>query len=319
MQGLVVAWIAGPLESPRGKPMNAIKCFRFLLALFAANLLLVQGAAAAGIAFITDIRGEATIGANKLALLAEVGKGARIACLKDCRVGVMYLVSGKEFTLTGPGDFLIGDAEIAAKIGPPPKVRDTDWKVSAQTVSQAVHSSNASIRMRSVGAAAGEEAKTKDNDALPAERLLYPVQTSVASLQPAFRWAAGTSRGPFDFELKLAGVPGKVVYKTRLSETAVKLPAAVKLQPDFEYTWSVKMGGAGKGAEVGSGSFKTLAASSLELAQKRKPGEKSEFSDWLLYGLTLKELGAAQDAAEVFGKLSRERPDVAELAMMAKS
>ena len=276
--------------------------------LLAANLAWAQSAP--GLAFITDIKGDATLGAGKAAMMAEVGKGARIACVKECQVGVMYLVSGKEFTLKGPGDFVVGDAEVAAKIGPPPKVRETLWKVSAQTVNQATQTSNASIRMRSVGSAGSLKGEEKQ----AAERLLYPVQTTVASLQPAFRWTATNARGPFDFELKTTGASAKTVYKAKSGETAIKLPGSVKLQPDAEYSWTVKMAG----ADVGAGTFKTMPTQSLELMQKRKPGDKAEFSDWLLYGLTLRELGAMQDAADVFGKLAKDRPDSPELAALSR-
>ncbi|HEX9389873.1 MAG TPA: hypothetical protein VF928_01030 [Usitatibacteraceae bacterium] len=279
-----------------------------------AVMLMANAAMAQGVAFITDIRGDATLGAGKAALMAEVGKGARIACMKECQVGIMYLVSGKEFTLKGPGDFAVGEVEVTAKIGPPPTVRETAWKVSSQTVSQAVQTSNASIRMRSVGATA--TAKGEEKPAM--ERLLYPVQTNVVSLQPVFRWTADSPRGPFDFELKSVGATAKTIYKAKAGDTMVKLPSSVKLQPESEYAWTVKMADKVAGKEIGSGSFKTLPVASRELVQQRKPADKAEFSDWLLYGLTLRELGATQDAAEVFGKLARERADSPELAALAK-
>ena len=294
------------------------RCTLFAAVAVAASSAWTQVVASPGVAFITDIKGDATLGTGKAALMAEVGKGARIVCVKECQVGVMYLVSGKEFTLKGPGDFVVGDAEVAAKIGPPPKVRETQWKVSAQTVNQAAQTSNASIRMRSLGSTGNVKGDPKDDIKQPAERLLYPLQTSVATLQPAFRWTASNARGPFDFELKAAGATTRSVYKAKSSDTAIKLPNSVKLQPDAEYSWTVKMGNAAASTDVGTGTFKTLPAQSLELAQRRKPGDKAEFSDWLLYGLTLRELGATQDASAVFGKLAKERPDVAELAALAK-
>src|SRR5260221_12880176 len=82
-----------------------------------AVMLMANSALAQGVAFITDIRGDATLGAGKAALMAEVSKGARIACMKECQVGIMYLVSGKEITLKGPGDFASGAAEVTANIG----------------------------------------------------------------------------------------------------------------------------------------------------------------------------------------------------------
>ncbi len=283
-----------------------------LYALLIAVALAADGALAQGVAFITDLKGDAALGSVKPALMAELGKGARIVCVKDCQVGVMYLVSGKEFMLKGPGDFVVGEFEVTAKIGPPPAVRETDWKLSSQTVSQAVQTSNASIRMRSLGNAV---AAMPDARVEAAQRLLYPVETGVPSLQPAFRWSADNVRGPYDFELKADAAAGKAVYKTKvMGEARLKLPASVKLQPDSAYTWSVKMGG----REIGTGGFRTLSAASIELAQRRKPADAAGFSDRLLYGLTLRELGAAQDAADVFAKLAQERADNPELAALAK-
>ena len=278
-----------------------------LFSALAVFLLSVDAQAQSGVAFITDVKGDAAVDAGKAALMAEIKKGARIVCNKECAVGVMYLLSGKEYVLKGPGDFLVGDAEVTAKIGPPPTLRETKWKVSSQVVAQAAQSSSASIRMRSLGAGGKADAP------LAAERLIYPRDTKVATLQPAFRWASANAKGPFEFELKTADNP-KPVYKAKATATNMNLPGAVKLQPDVEYSWAVKSGA----NEVGMSTFKTLPAHALETTQKRKPDDKAAFSDWLLYALTLKEVGADQDAGEVWAKLSKDRPDLPELAALAK-
>ena len=276
-------------------------------ALAASAFALTVHAQSGGIAFVTDVKGEAVMDADKATLMAEVKKGARISCTKDCTVGVMYLVSGKEYVLKGPGDFLVGDNEVTAKIGPPPTMRDTNWKVSSKVVAQVAQTSSASIRMRSLGGGA------KAESAPLAERLIYPRDTSVATLQPSFRWASANPKGPFEFELK-ASAGSKSVYKTKANGTTLVLPKNVKLLPDSEYNWIVKAGG----AEVGMTTFKTLPAHSLDLTQKRKPVDNAQFSDWLLYALTLKDVGADQDAGEIWAKLAKDRPDLPELASLAK-
>jgi hypothetical protein len=239
--------------------------------------------------------------------MAEIKKGARISCARECQVGVMYLLSGKEYVLKGPGDYLVGDSEVTAKIGPPPTIRDTKWKVSSQVVAQAAQTSSASIRMRSLGSG------TKTEVPLPAERLIYPRDTKVATLQPGFRWVSANAKGPFEFELKASG-SAKPVYKAKASAMNLSLPGNVKLQPDVEYSWVVKSGA----SDVGMTSFRTLPVHALDLTQKRKPEDKAAFSDWLLYALTLKEVGADQDAGEVWAKLAKDRPDLPELAALAK-
>ena len=264
--------------------------------------------AQSGVAFLTDVKGDAALDTAKASLMAEVKKGARVTCAHECMVGVMYLLSGKEYTLKGPGDFLVGENEVTAKIGPPPTLRETKWKVSSQVVAQATQTSSASIRMRSLGSSA-----PKTEVALPAERLIYPRDTKVATLQPGFRWASANAKGPFEFELKANG-SAKPLYKARANAMNLNLPGNVRLQPDMEYNWVVKSAA----SDVGMTSFRTLPAHALDLTQKRKPDDKAAFSDWLLYALTLKEVGADQDAGEVWAKLARDRPDLPELAALAK-
>ena len=274
----------------------------------AVSISALSAQAQSGIAFVSDVKGDAALDAGKASLMAELKKGTRITCARECQVGVMYLLSGKEYVLKGPGDYLVGDSEVTAKIGPPPTTRDTKWKVSPQVVAQAVQSSSASIRMRSLGSSAA-----KPEVQLPAERLIYPRDTKVATLQPAFRWVSANAKGPFEFELKASG-SAKPVYKAKASTMNLNLPGNVKLQPDAEYSWVVKSGA----SDVGMTSFKTLPAHSLDLTQKRKPDDKAAFSDWLLYALTLKEVGADQDAGEIWAKLAKDRPDLPELAALAK-
>ena len=288
---------------------RSMKTKYLCLALVASAFAVTMHAQASGIAFVTNVKGEAVMDASKATLMAEVKKGARISCTKDCAVGVMYLISGKEFVLTGPGDFLVGENEVTAKIGSPPTMRDTHWKVSSKVVAQVAQTSSASIRMRSLGGAVKSEPAT----AALAERLIYPRDTSVATLQPAFRWASANSKGPFEFDLK-ESTGAKSVYKVKANTTTLALPKNVKLLPDAEYKWIVKTGG----AEVGTTSFKTLPAHSLDLTQKRKPADNAQFSDWLLYALTLKDVGADQDAGEIWAKLAKDRPDLPELAALAK-
>lgn len=262
---------------------------------------------AAGVAFVADVKGEAQLDNGKVTLMAEVKKGARISCMKECSVGVMYLLSGKEYVVKGPGDFQVGESEVTAKIGPPPTLRETKWKVTSQVVAQTAASSSASIRMRSVNGA------PKNEPVPPADRLLYPRETKVSTLQPNFKWAAANVKGPFEFELK-SGSSAKPVYKARATTTSLNLPSNVKLLPDMEYNWTVKSGA----NEIGATQFKTLPSHTLDLAKQRKPEEKAGFSDWLLYALTLKEVGAEQDAGEVWAKLAKDRPDLPELAALAK-
>ena len=276
-----------------------------LTSLVAASLAtFATSSHAEGIAFITDVKGDVTLNKTRAAIMSALDKGARIACTRDCVVGVMYLQSGKEYTLKGPGDFQIGATEVAAKIGPPPAVRETQWKIKPATVI-AAQTASASIRMRAVGAAGSAE--VSDSGA-------YPSKTNVTSLTPLFRWAAPKTGESVRFELAAKDPSRNFSLASTLSASSASYSASTPLAADTEYTWAVKQGA----AVLVESSFRTLPAQAVEHLASRKPSESAPFSDRLVYAMTLKDLKADQDARDAFGKLASERPDLKELAALAK-
>jgi hypothetical protein len=87
-----------------------------------------------------------------------------------------------------------------------------------------------------------------------------------------------------------------------------------KLKPDTDYAWVVTSAG----SEIGSGKFRTLSADALQQVEKRRPSDKAEFSDRLLFTLLLQEMGAVQEAQESWARLSQERSDLPELSALAR-
>jgi hypothetical protein len=258
--------------------------------------------AAEGIAFITNVKGEVTIdGSARPAILAEIAKGQKIEVGKESQASVMFIASGKEYTLKGPGAYFVKDTEMAATSGMPPVTRNTEWRATNKVLVQVAQTSAASMRMRSIAAP----------KPLPEARLIFPTQGNVASLQPTFRWAAPESRVPAEFSLSISG-NDKPVLQSKTASQSYRVPA--KLKPDTDYVWLVGYGG----SEVGTGRFRTLTAEAIQAAEKRKPADKAEFSDRLLYALMLQEMGATQEAQEAWSKLAQERTDLPELASLAK-
>jgi hypothetical protein len=100
--------------------------------------------------------------------------------------------------------------------------------------------------------------------------------------------------------------------KAKVTGASHRFP--VKLQPDTEYSWAVSVAG----QEIGAARFRTLPAATIQSAEKRRPSDKAEFSDRLLYALLLQEIGAVQEAQEAWAKLAQERTDLPELASLAK-
>ena len=276
---------------------------KFVLRLFLALLLATSAAFAAdGIAFITNIKGEVAVDGNaRPTLLAELAKGQRISVGKDSQASVMFIASGKEYLLRGPSDYVVRDTEMSGSTAMPPVTRDTAWRTNNKVLVQVAQTSAASVRMRSI------TAPRKD----PEAKLIYPTQGSIATLQPTFRWLADDPKAKGEFVLLVDG-QDKPVHLGKASGGTYRVPA--KLLPDRDYSWTVTVAG----NELGAGRFRTLSPDALARIEQRKPGDKSEFSDRLLFALMLQEMGAVQEAREWWAKLAQERADLPELAAFAK-
>jgi len=261
--------------------------------------------AADGLAFIANLKGEVELdGAPRPRLMADLSKGQKLVLGKGAVVSVMYLVSGKEYVLTGPGAFVVNENDVASSKGGTATLRETPWRANPEVLVKVAQASSASIRMRSAAPSA-----PRVDESVP--RLDYPVDTAVISLQPVLRWHPGAATAPFEIRLEPASGQGK----PQLAKTGKpEYHLAARLVPGTEYKWTVSA----SGREIGSATFRTLSKDAQALVDARKPQPKWEFSDWLMYALLLKENGAGQDAGLVWRKLASERADLPEVAALAK-
>jgi hypothetical protein len=270
----------------------------FLAFLFAAAPAL----AADGIAFISNLKGDVAVDGNpRPTLLAELSRGQKVTVGKESQASVMYIASGKEYVLRGPGDYLLKDTEVMGAAGMPPMTRNTDWRTTNKVLVQVAQTSAASVRMRS--------AAQPKVDLAP--RLLFPTEGNIATLQPTFRWRIGDAKVHGDFVLVVLG-EDKPVHHAKAAGGTYRVPA--KLKPDTDYAWTVTAAG----SEIGSGKFRTLPSEALQRIEQRKPSDKAEFSDRVLFTLMLHEMGATQEAHESWARLAQERADLPELASLAK-
>jgi hypothetical protein len=276
---------------------------RTILRLFAivAVAFAMPAAASEAIAFITNLKGEVAVDGNsRPLLLSELAKGQRITVGRESLVSVMYIATGKEYVLKGPADYQVKDVEISGSSPMPPTVRSTEWRASNKVLVQVAQTSAASVRMRSI-------AKPKED---VAPRLLFPTEGSIATLQPTFRWRADDKQ-PGELTLQVVGQE-KPLHVAKAAGGSYRLPT--RLKPDTDYAWTYAVAG----NEIGSGRFRTVSADALQQIEKRRPSDKADFSDRLLFTLMLHEMGATQEARESWARLSQERSDLPELSAMAK-
>lgn len=258
-------------------------------------------AASPPVAFVADIKGNATIeGDGKLAFLAELPQGTRLLLGSGATAAVTFAASGAEFTLSGPGEFLVTEAEVKAEKGQPPRRRALAALPEAAVISRASQTATASLRMRSVA------------PTVPAARsgLEYPLRTRVATLQPLHRWR-GNEGEPGPHTLLLTDAGGKEIWKGIAQPGGTR--AAIQLAPGSRYTWRV----VSPSGSLGEGEYETLSLQAIEQVEHSRANARS-FSERVVHALLLQGVGASQDAREAWAALARERPDIPEAAALAR-
>ena len=270
------------------------------LALAGAVLALALGAHAAPVAFVADIRGNATIeGDGKLGFLAELAPGTKVLLGSGAVASITYAATGAEFTVAGPGEFLVTSTEVKAEKGAGPKRRNVATLPDLAVVGRTAQTATASLRMRGLASAAPTPS---------APALEYPVATRIATLQPTMRW-----RGALDDEVTVAllDAGGRELWKGRAKPDGTR--PGVKLAPATRYSWTLMTAR----GPVGEAQFETLPAEAIARAEKSRAGAHS-FSSRVMHALLLQDIGAQQEAREAWGGLARERPDLPELGVLAR-
>lgn len=275
---------------------------REVIARLAATLLAaaaLTAGAAEPVAFVADLQGNATIEGNgRLGFLAPLPAGTRLLLGTGAKVAVTYASSGAEFTLNGPGEFMVGAADVKAERGAQPTRRTVQVMPDAEVIAKVSRTANASLRMRGLTAPPAH-----------AVVLEYPMNTRIVTLQPTLRWSGDPAAEPF--EVAVIDPAGKDVWKGRVKPGMAKPP--VKLAPATIYKWTVMTP---KGVKA-EGRFETVSAEVMARTEKSRALAKG-FSERVMHAFLLHEIGATQDARDAWAGLARERPDLPELAVLAK-
>jgi hypothetical protein len=270
---------------------------RILLAALLVTLALAARAADP-VAFVADFRGDVVMnGAGRPPFLAELLPGTKLVLGQDGNAAVMYVVSGEEYALKGPGEFVVTKEGVKATKGAAPAKRSPAIKASAAVLVQTSKSATASLRMRSAPAPKAGRAGA-----------LYPVNARIATLQPTLRWSGEPNA---TCAIVVSTEAGKEVFRGPARGDSLRLP--VRLDPGRSYTWTCTAAD----KPVAQARFETLPGEAIAAAEKARAAAKS-FPDRVLLALALQELGAAQDAKEVWAQLASERPDIPELAGLAR-
>jgi hypothetical protein len=260
--------------------------------------LSIVARAADPVAFVSDFKGSVDMnGGGRPPFLAELLPGTKLVLGQDASAAVMYVVSGEEFSLKGPGEFVVTRQGVKATKGATPTSRVPAMRASTAVLVQASKTATASLRMRSAPV-------PKPGRAGP----VYPVNSRIATLQPTLRWAGEPGAA---YSVIVTSAAGKEVFRGGAKGPSLRL--ASRLVAGQSYAWSLSAGG----AVLGEARFETLPADAIASADRMRATAKS-FSDRVLLALVLQDLGASQDAQEVWAQLAAERPDIPELAGLSR-
>lgn len=254
-------------------------------------------AAAEPVAFIADVQGDVVLeGSGRPRFLAELAPGAKLVVPLQAGAAVMFITSGEEFTLKGAGEFVIEAKTVRAVKGAAPTSRLPPQRPSAAVLVEASKAATASLRMRSVGPAKG------------AAGPLYPVDARIATLQPALRWdGAADTR----YTVVVTTATGQEVVRGEAKGNTFRVVS--RLEAGQRYVWELTAGS----RRLGRARFETLPAETIQSADKARAQAKT-FADRVRLALVLQDLGAPQDAREAWTQLAAERPDLPELANLAR-
>jgi len=278
----------------------ALRMLRALALLLSAGVLGLPAVAhGAGVAFVTDLQGDATLDGVRVALMTEVSEGQKIMVPPNGTLALMFVQSGDEYALTGAGEYAVSKATVSPTKDGGVVKRSTRWRPDLTRVVDISKSATASLRMRGIAPA---------SPAPSTPQLVYPSGGKIATLQPELRWTRMDGHSDYDVSITLED---RIVFRGKAKGDVLKLP--VRLHPGLQYTWTVAAGDARVATH-----FATLSADDMKRLAALKPGAKATFSDHLLYAITLHSLEATQDAKASWQALALQRPELPELAALAK-
>ena len=285
-------------RGPSGAVGPLAIAMRFVTAaLLVAVALAALPARGGPVAVVADIRGAATIEGNgPLTFLAVLPEGTRILLGSHAAAAITYAASGSEFSVMGPGQFLVRAEDVVAEKGAAPKRRTVASLTDPAVVARAAQTATASLRMRSI------------TNPPPPALLEYPVSTKVTTLRPQLRWRAVPGE---EYVVALQDAAGRELWKGKGKPEGTR--PEVKFAAATRYSWTVT---SAKGA-LAEGHFETLPEEAIRRADRSRAGVRS-FGDRVVHALLLQEVGADQEAREAWAALARERPDMPELPALAR-
>ena len=276
---------------------------------FLASVCLMAAALvshAAGVGLISDVRGRAVLDGNPQRpadLLTELGAGAQLRLDPEARITVLYLATGDEYILKGPGRFQVNKDGPTAIEGNVPEQRRLSVQALQPPKARTSSVAQATLVMRSASP-------------IISPRLLSPSATKIATAAPVFRWEPVA--GAVMYRFQLVDADGRTVAAAETGDTETALPPSLRLQTGAPYSWSVEVRLPGDRKRVSRTEFAVLDAEEMVRLERARPGSKATFSERVAYALLLESLDLREEAIASWRTLAAERPEADLLRRLAE-
>jgi hypothetical protein len=288
---------------------NSTRGTHWLAAAFVAVALYFSGWAvhAETAAMATDVVGGVTVsgsaGKSKIAILGEIEAGTRLQLVDAARLVVIYLKSGDEYAMSGPGLIEFRANEPVAISGAAPAKRGNP-----------LGKSGAAVRIKPIGVAQGAMVM---RSARPAARikLLGPIGPRILERVPEFRWQAVEPGLRYQFELE--DETGRVLFEVQVEGVAFKLPASIDLKEDAGYTWAVSVRLTDGRRYMNSGNFTIAPADVRARVEAMRPASAAPVSERVVFAAWLEQAELKDEARKIWRALVSERPEDARLKELA--
>lgn len=232
-------------------------------------------AGAANIGIVTAVKGALSEGGDAVALMDYVQEARVLRVAAGGEVVVFLYAGAREYTLTGPGVFTVGNHGVARS--------DATGSVVMKRMDP-LFGAIATPRpgLVQAGATVRSSAAPIDDPRASGE--------AVDPGQPVFRWPARDHTG--NYQVTLIDAKGQVLYRTEAVDNQAAPPDTLRLAPGvafrLELTWREPNGQ----LRLRGYDFSTLGAHHAQAIPRLRPDAAAPPASRVLFGLWLRSLGA---------------------------
>lgn len=243
--------------------------------------------AAQAVALVVDRVGSVVVtrpsGTSPVQLLMAMPLGAKFHLSIDGQLKLLYLQSGDEYTLTGPGD---GELRGEAPAFETSRMQRLSGKSTGPLKLQLDNVAFAGVVMR------GGAFTPRYPAGVVTER---PIKVGWNTLLENAR-----------FRVEIRDEQGQLLWHDDIVGTTAPFPRGILFEPGERYEWTVRF--ADFEGPVSGITFEWAQPDIRSLAARLKPTDTATFSQRTTYALWLEHVGAVGEARQAWNVLAQERP-----------